>query len=154
MIEKIFDDFFHVEQACNNLSNSPFDRTLVNLLHCVGGESVMVSRWFGLVIMIATMFVFVRFLHSGDKEWRPLHLFALFHPIILFPYLYASQLSSAVTVAWATGGMIFFFRKCRDMVQAIVGSFLLALVGLGVRLEAPYIPYRGGRVGFGSDPIP
>ena len=139
MIEKLLDDFYHVEKACTLLSDRPFDRPLINFLHCMGGESVMVSRWVGLIIMMAVMFAFIRFLHVGKKQSRPIHLFALFHPIILFPYLYASQLSSAVTVAWAMGGMIFFFRKCRNMIQAIVGSFLLALVGLGVRFEAPYL---------------
>ena len=138
MIEKLLDDFYHVEQACSILSNKPFDRPLVNILHCLGGESVMVSRWMGLSIMIAAMFVFVRFLHSEEKR-RPFHFFALFHPIILFPYFYASQLSSAVTVAWAVGGTIFFFRKCSNMNWAIWGSFLLAVIGLGVRFEAPYV---------------
>ena len=139
MIEKLLDDFYHVEQACGILSDKPFDRPLVNALHCLGGESVMVSRWIGLLVIVAAMFVFLRFLHSGKKQRLPLHLFALFHPIVLFPYLYASQLSSAVTVAWAVGGVVFFFRKCRNRVWAVVGAFLLAVVGLGVRFEAPYI---------------
>ena len=139
MIEKLLDDFYHVEQACSLLSNRPFDRPLVNALHCMGGESVIVSRWMGLFIMVATMFAFVRFLHFGEKKRRPFHLFALFHPIILFPYFYASQLSSAVTVAWAMGGTVFFFRKCRNMTWAVGGSLLLAVVGLGVRFEAPYV---------------
>ena len=138
MIEKLLDDFYHVEQACSILSGKPFDRPLVNALHCLGGESVMASRWIGLITMIAAMFVFIRFLHSGEKR-RPLHLFALFHPIILFPFLYASQLSSAVTVAWAVGGTVFFFQKYSNMAWAISGALLLAIVGLGVRFEAPYI---------------
>ena len=138
MIEKIFDDFYHVEQACEILSNKPFERPLISLLHCMGGESVMASRWMGLIIMMVTIIAFVQFLHSREKR-QPFHFFALFHPIILFPYLYASQLSSAVTAAWAIGGMIFFFHKCRNMAWIIVSSFLLAVVGLGVRFEAPYL---------------
>ena len=138
MIEKLLDDFYHVEQACGILSDKPFERPLVNALHCMGGESVMVSRWMGLIIMTASMFVFIRFLHSGKKR-QLFHFFALFHPIILFPYLYASQLSSAVTVAWAVGGTVFFFHKCRSLIWIMVGALSLAIVGLGVRFEAPYI---------------
>ena len=138
MIEKLLDDFLHVEQACTILSARPFDRPLVNLLHCMGGESVMVSRWMGLVVMIATMFVFIRFLHPLSK-WRDVPLFSFFHPIVFFPFLYASQLSSAVTVAWAVGGMLFFFHKCRSMVGTIGGSILLALMGMSVRFESPYV---------------
>ena len=137
MIE-LLDDFYHVEQACAILSDKPFDRPLVNALHCLGGESVTVSRWMGLIITMASMFAFVRFLHSEEKR-RPFHLFALLHPIILFPFFYASQLSSAVTVAWAIGGTAFFFRKCSGMAWAVAGAFLLAVIGLGVRFEAPYV---------------
>ena len=138
MIEKLLDDFYHVEQACSLLSSRIFDRPLPNLLHCVGGEAVMTSRWMGLIIMTASMFVFIRFLHSGEKR-KPFHLFVLFHPIILFPYLYASQLSSAVTVAWGIGGVIIFFHKFQNMAFSIMWAFLLACMGLGVRFEAPYI---------------
>ena len=139
MIKKLLDDFYHVEQACYLLSIKPFDRPLVNLLHCMGGESVTVSRWIGLIIMVASMFVFIRFLHSGKTQQSTVYLFTLVHPIILFPCFYASQLSSAVTVAWAIGGVSFFFHKCKNMAWVIAGSFLLALVGLGVRFEAVYI---------------
>ena len=139
MIEKLLDDFYHVEQACDILSDKPFDRPLINSLHCLGGESVGVSRWISLIVMLLGMFAFVRFLHPEKKSGRPFHLFAFFHPIILFPYFYASQLSSAVTVAWAIGGVIFFFHKFQNMFYAVGGSFLLALLGMGVRFEAAYI---------------
>ena len=138
-MENLLDDFYHVGQACSILSGKPFDRPFVNALHCLGGESVDVSRLIALFVMLVSMFVFIRFLHPDRKSGYQFHFFALFHPIILFPYFYASQLSSAVTVAWAIGGVVFFFHKCQNVIWTIVGAFLLAVVGLGVRLEAPYI---------------
>ena len=138
MIEKLLDDFLHVEQSCSILSARPFDRPLVNFLHCVGGETVMVSRVMALLTMLLSMFVFIRFLHPHQKL-KDFPWLTLVHPIILFPFFYASQLSSAVTVAWAVGGIVFFFHKFTNIAWAVSGALMLALVGMCVRFEAPYI---------------
>lgn len=114
----LLDDFYHVKQACSNLALSPGDRYLVSFLNCLGGESVTATRIFSLITIAITCYIILSlFFPRSNKKETISHgqlsskgglskffiyfLVLFFHPMILFPFFYASQFSTALTVLWA-----------------------------------------------------
>ena len=137
---ELLDDFYHVRSACNILAEFPYDRPLINWLHCMGGQSTTVSKIMSLLVITAAMALLYRFLVKRMPRGTVSDLpFFLLQPMVLFPYFYASQFSTAITNAWAVIGAIFFLSPRPSLLPSLLGSCVLAIAGVSLRFESVYI---------------
>lgn len=130
----LYDDSWHVARACARLEQLPGDRFLVSWTHCVLGQSSDHSRWASLFfVVLASVLLWRAFFRS----WKGLQGSALLvlHPMALFPFFYASQLSTAMSVAWASGVLLLLERSTsRRMLDGCLGLGL-AVLGALLRFE-------------------
>jgi tetratricopeptide (TPR) repeat protein len=131
MIGPLYDDFYHVQGACAKIQATWGDRPLVFGLNCLMGESLWASRVAALLFGLLSCWVYGEIL--GLK--KSLRLTLMLHPVVLFPFFYPSQLSTAMMCCWIVCVLLWSLRPARGLLQWGLLP-ILAGVGSGIRIES------------------
>ncbi len=136
MIE-LLDDFYHVQKACELFQTYPGDRFLVRGISCIVGENIDYVRLLSFASILFTSGLLLKIfgLFKEKYKWHYFMLLGL-HPMVLFPFFYASQFATSVSVLWASIGLYLTQRYSKwNFLVLILWGFLGPLT----RFESAYI---------------
>lgn len=104
MIGFFYDDFLHIGEACYRLDTAPGHRLLLSFFHCYVGTSPLIIRFFSLSCIFLSIYFLSKLLKKNDiKIDKYFYLLISLHSVILFPFFYTSQISTAATFLWSLG---------------------------------------------------
>lgn len=131
----LYDDVIHLNGACEAYRVFGPYRQFVYWLTCLLGAEPLPVKIFNLACLLASFW----FLHQGvfseareSKSFKPIAYFL--HPLVLFPFFYASQISTAITVLWLS--MTLYGLNLKSRGKAIAFTLLSACASVVVRSEA------------------
>ncbi len=134
MTGPIYDDNLLVLRACKVIEDVPSYRPLVYGLTCVLGEDLTRTRLLCLLFVLVAVFALVRLFF---QRVTPFKFFAVaLHPLTLFPFFYPSQLSTALTMFWASLGALFIASRDEAKGRGLFLCAVWAILGIYVRIEA------------------
>jgi hypothetical protein len=138
MFGPVYDDQYHVLGACKFLHHHPEYRPLISFISCTGGESLSFNRAFSFLCIIGTAFLIESLVRKSDeKRSYFLVLSIISHPLVLFPFWYAAQLSSAVTMLWASLATSCIIKLTKNRSPLLCCICILVLsIGYFLRLDA------------------
>lgn len=135
MTGPIYDDFFHVLNACSVWKNDTTYRPLIFGMTCLAGESMLTTRLLALLFLCIAAFFFNRLFFRHTQS--TLHSLALLvHPLVFFPVFYPSQLSTAVTMAWASASALFLVKRPTKWFIDFLACLIIVYLGNLIRIEA------------------
>ena len=142
MVGPIHDDFYHILNACSFSENHPGYRLLISRITCALGQSLTSTRIASLICIVLSALLFVKLFSWKDAKKIEI-VFAIlaisFHPVILFPFFYASQFSTAISVLWAVFSVYCINKLKPPIYICAVMGFSLGILGSFLRFEAIFI---------------
>ena len=128
------------------LHANPTYRSLVYGVTCAAGESIVGTKLISLFALLSSIFLLAPIFKSPSfvstsMRYRILNWLPIVHPIVLFPFFYASQISTSLTLLWTAAVIRLFCSQegwRRTELQIALG-LLLAGLGQLIRVEAIYL---------------
>lgn len=143
----LYDDILHLGQACQaSRTFGATYRPFVYWITCqLGGDPVHVSL-FSAVCLAFSALLLSRFWLGLKGQSLVRSSIALWHPLVLFPVFYASQISTAITALWLS--LMLTLIAIRANFTSIFCLFLLAITAQYLREESILLLFIFGAVWF------
>lgn len=135
MIGFFYDDLTHIIGSCQRIEAGFTNRYLIYLYHCYFADSPNLVRISSLILIATSLYFLSKIMKQLEVKIPTLAYFCVFlHPVILFPFFYSSQISTAVSFAWTTAVSYLSFKKKVNWALCTPLIFL----GLGLRYETSF----------------